>query len=189
MKGVVIMSYVYSDDFALLVFFGIFIINILFAVACYMMNGKYAAIGLGVIVFVGLWIALGIINLCEFGDATPETIITMDIWFVLPSSVCTFFEFLFWLQKHKLEKLRQKENTYREEIARLEQEISDRKTIFHLIQLIECCGCETVYFENHRELLDMNCITNDINMKKAQLKDISSKIMVVESKVYKNPKR
>ena len=47
-----------------------------------------------------------------------------------------------------------------------------------MIQLINRCGCETVYFENHRELSDMNRITDDINLKKAQLKDISSQIMV-----------
>ena len=113
-----------------------------------------------------------------YADATPETVITIGICSVLPSSVYILFAFSSWLQKRKLEKLRQKENAYREEIARLEQEISDRKTVFHLIQLINRCGCETVYFENHRELSDMNRITNDINMKKAQLKDISSQIMV-----------
>ena len=32
-------------------------------------------------------------------------------------------------------------------------------------------------FENHSELSDMSRITDDINMKKAQLKDISSQIM------------
>lgn len=164
------------SDYAGLLIFGIFILNILLAVAGYKMNGKESAIASGAL--VGMWVGLGIVNLMDFNDATPETVITIGICSVLPSSVYILFAFSTWLQKRKLEKLRQKENAYREEISRLEQEISDRKTIFHLIQLINRCGCETVYFENHRELSDMNRIRNDINMKKAQLKDISSQIMV-----------
>ena len=166
------------SDYAGLLIFGIIIIKILLAVAGYKMNGEGSAIVSGALAVVGMWVGLGLVNLMDFNDATPETVITIGICSVLPSSVYILFDFSTWLQKRKFEKLRQKENAYREEISRLEQEISDRKTIFHLIQLINRCGCETVYFENHRELSDMNRITNDINMKKAQLKDISSQIMV-----------
>lgn len=166
------------SDYAGLLIFGIFIINILLAVVGYKMNGKESAIASGALAVVGMWIGLGIVKLMDFDDATPETVITIGICSVLPSCVYILFAFSSWLQKRKLEKLRQKENAYREELARLEQEISDRKTIFHLIQLINRCGCETEYFENHRELSDMNSITNAINMKKTQLKDISSQIMV-----------
>ena len=101
------------------------------------------------------------------------------MWLLCSNVVCLYSEAD---RGKELEKdLYDYEKTVREqaeEIARLEREISDRKTIFHLIQLINRCGCETVYFENHRELSDMNRITDDINLKKAQLKDISSQIMV-----------
>lgn len=166
------------SDYAGLFIFGIFAINILLAGAGYKMNGKESAIISGALAVIGMWIGLGIVNLMDFDDATPETVITIGIFSVLLSSIYILYVISNWLKKRKLEKLHQKENAYREEIARLEQEISERKTIFHLIQLINCCGCETAYFENHRELSDMNRITNDINMKKAQLKDISSQIMV-----------
>lgn len=166
------------SDYAGLFVFGIFTINILFAIAGYEMNGKESAIISGVLAVVGMWIGLGIVNLMGFNDVTPETVITIGIFPVLLSSIYILFDFFNWLKKRKLEKLHQNENAYREEIARLEQKISERKTIFLLIQLINCCGCETAYFENHRELSDMNHITNNINMKKAQLKDISLQIMV-----------
>lgn len=172
------MSNVDLSDYAGLLIFGIFTINILLAVAGYKINGKESAITSGVLAVIGMWIGLGIVNLMDFDDATPETVITIGISSVLLSSIYILCVISNWLKKRKLEKLHQKENAYREEIAKLEQEISERKTIFHLIQLINCCGCETAYFENHRELSDMNRITNDINTKKAQLKDISSQIMV-----------
>lgn len=90
------MPNVDKSDYAGLLIFGIFIINILLAVAGYKMNGKESAIASGALAVVGMWVGLGIVNLMDFNDSTPET----------------------------------------------------------------------VYFENHRELSDMNRITNDINMKK-----------------------
>ena len=172
------MSNVDLSDYAGLLIFGIFTVNILLAVAGYKMNGKESAITSGVLAVVGMWIGLGIVNLMDFDDATPETVITIGIFSVSPSIIYILCVISNWLKKRKLDKLHQKENAYREEIARLEQEISERKTMLHLIQLINHCGCETAYFENHRELSDMNRITNDINMKKAQLREISSQIMV-----------
>ena len=51
------------SDYAGLLIFGIFIINILLAVAGYKMNGKESAIASGVLAVVGMWIGLGIVNL------------------------------------------------------------------------------------------------------------------------------
>ena len=158
------------SDYAGLFIFGIFTINILLAVAGYKMNGKESAIASGVLAVIGMWSGLGIVKVMDFDDATPETVITLGIFSVLLSTIYILCVFSNWLKKSKLEKLQQKEKAYREEISRLEQEISERKNIFRLIQLINCCGCETAYFEKHSELSDMSRITNDINIKKLNLK-------------------
>ena len=79
------------SDYAGLLIFGIFIINILLAVAGYKMNGKESAIASGAWAVVGMWIGLGIVNLMDFDDATPETVITIGICSVLPSSIYILF--------------------------------------------------------------------------------------------------
>lgn len=165
------------SDYAGLFILGIIITNIVWVVVGYKMNGKESAIASGALAVLGMWIGLGIVKVMDFDDATPETVLTIGIFSVLFSSIYTLYVFSKLLSKRKLEKLQQKESAYRDEIARLEQDISERKSIFHLIQLINRCGCETAYFEKHSELSDMSRINDDINMKKAQLKDISSQIM------------
>ena len=57
------------SDYAGLLIFGIFIINILLAVAGYKMNGKESAIASGALAVVGMWVGLGIVNLMDFDDA------------------------------------------------------------------------------------------------------------------------
>jgi hypothetical protein len=165
------------SDYAGLFIFGIFAINVVIAVLGYKMNGKESAIASGTLAFLGMWIGLGIVKTMDFDDATPETVITIGVFSTLFSIIYIIYVFTKWLDKRKLLKLQQKQNYYQNELEKLEQEIVDRNHIYHLIQLINCCGCNTVYFEKHNELSDMSRITDEIKKKKAQLNDISSQIM------------
>lgn len=81
------------------------------------------------------------------------------------------------VKQEETSKITTKKNCYQNELTKLEQEIVDRNHIFHLIQLINCYGCDTVYFEQHNELSDISRITDEIKKAKAQLNDISSQIM------------
>lgn len=172
------MSDVDLSAYAGLFIIVIFTIDIICVVVGYKMNGIESAIASVILAIFGMWIGIGIVKVMDFDDATPETALTLGIFSVLFSCIYILYIFPKWLSKRKLEKLCQQESAYRAEIARLEQKISERKNIFHLIQLINYCGCETEYFERHSKLSDMSRIIDDINIKKAQLKEISSKIMV-----------
>ena len=165
------------SDYAGLFILGIFAINVVIANLVYKMNGKKSAIASGTLAVLGIWIGFGIVKVMNFDDATPETFITIGVFSTLFSIIYIVYIFAKWLDNRKFIKLQQKQIYYQNELKKLEQEIVDRNHIYHLIQLINCCGCNTEYFEKRNEFSDMSQITNEIKKKKAQLNDISSQIM------------
>ena len=82
-----------------------------------------------------------------------------------------------WLKKRKLLRLQKKQSGYQNELIKLEQEIVDRNNIFHLIQLLNLCGGDTLFFEKHNKISDVSHINDEIKKKKAKLKDISAQII------------
>lgn len=166
-----------NADYARLFLFGIFTINIVLGILGYKMNGKESAMISGTLAVLGAWIGLGIVKVMDFDDGTLETALTLGIFSTLFSIIYITYIFIKWLEKRKLQKLLQKQKYYQKELEKLEQEIADRNHIFHLVQLINCCGNDTINFEKHKELSDMSRITDEIKKKKAQLNDLSSQIM------------
>lgn len=162
------------SNYAGLFMFGIFSINIVLALWGYKMNGIESAIASGALAVIGMWIGLGIVNAMDFDDATPETVLTIGVFSILFSSIYTTYVFTKWLSEQKVLKIQQKLNGYQNELINLQKSMGERSSILHLIQLIKCCGCDTIFFEKHGELADMSRINDAIEKKKVQINDVSS---------------
>lgn len=124
------MSNVDLSDYAGLLIFGIFTINILLAVAGYKINGKESAITSGVLAVIGMWIGLGIVNLMDFDDATPETVITIGISSVLLSSIYILCVISNWLKNANLKNFIKKKMPIEKKSQSLSKKLVNVKLFF-----------------------------------------------------------
>ena len=129
-----------------------------------------------VLAILGVWIASGIIKLCDFDDATPETVFTIMFFTLIPPSVYILSLFPKWKVNKKNDKIREKIQCIEKEIKSLEKELDYRHTIFNLIILITTCGGDLREIENNKEFIEANRLNEEIKNKRLEIKRLQYKL-------------
>lgn len=158
-------------------FAGIFILfivggGIFLGYSGYKMQGSSGAGVSAVLAILGLWVALGIISLCDFDDATPETVFTIMLFTLAPPSIYNLSLFSKWKVNKKKEKINEKIQYCEKEIKSLEKELDYCHTIFNLIVLIKNCGGDLRGIENNEEISKANKLNEEIKNKKLEIKQL-----------------
>ena len=158
-------------------FAGIFILfilggGILLGYSGYKMQGSAGAGASALLAILGLWVSLGIIKLCDFDDATPETVFTIMFFTLSPPSIYNISLFSKWKINKKNEKIREKIQCCENEIKSLEKDLNYLHTIFNLIILIKSCGGDLRDIENNKEIVEANKINEEIKNKRLEIKKL-----------------
>lgn len=118
-------------NYAPLFLFIMFGAIILFGIIAYKVSGKEGAITTAVLGFIGIWISLGIVKICGFQDASPETVITLIIGTDSFPAIYALYSFNKYIilkkEQRRLQKKIDKENEIKEIILRKEMEIESSK--------------------------------------------------------------
>lgn len=148
---------------------GIFILVIIVGIALLMLAanrmGKPASI-IFLVALIGIFVGLLFVYLCDFEDASIETVITMMVSAMLPASiiVCRWtFQFIEEFRNRKIQELKTTiiedfESRKRElkiEKEHLEKELLINNSLHNLLMLLQLCVSTNLnFYENHAMRID-----------------------------------
>lgn len=173
---------------------GIFILVIIVGIALLMLAanrmGKPASI-IFLVALIGVFVGLLFVNLCDFEDASIETVITIMVSAMLPASiiVCRWtIQFIEEFRNRKIQSLKTTiiedfESRKRElniEKEHLEKELLINNSLHNLLMLLQLCVSTNLnFYENHAMRIDRekrNELLKKINDREEELDIIDSRI-------------
>ena len=170
------MSKIDISDNAGLFIFGIVFICAILAFLNYKNDGRDGAIAIFLWAFVGMWISIGIINLANFDDATPEVVITTYIGAIGFPLIYTMLQTTRWISLRRIRKLKNKICNLQKELEDIESKLYREKNVLNLIKLLRnCCG-DVDCFEQHPKLSSQKMLSDKADKLREKIEEISSKI-------------
>lgn len=167
------MSNIDLSDYAGLIIVSIVAICAALAYFNYKVEGGSGAGITAMLAVIGGWISIGIVNMADFEDATPETVITISIGVLLLPLLYSAAEFREWKARQKVKRIQDKMLHLQNELKSIEEKINHEQTLIHFVELLKKCNEDVSCFENHPQLSNQRELLSSAEKIKQEIRSLS----------------
>lgn len=139
----------------------------------YKVEGGSGASITAMLAVIGTWISIGIVNMADFDDATPETAITISIGVLLLPLLYSAAEFREWKARQKVKRIHDKMLHLQNELKSIEEKINHEQPLIHFVDLLKKCDEDMSCFENHPQLTNQRELLSSAEKIKQEIRSLS----------------
>lgn len=122
---------------------------------------------------IGGWLSIGIVNMADFDDATPETVVIISVGVLLLPLLYSATEFREWKARQKEQRIQVKMLYLQNELKSIEEKINHKQILIHLVDLLKKCNEDARCFENHPQLSNQRELLSSAEKIKQEMQSLS----------------
>ncbi len=131
----------------------------------------------GMLAVIGAWIALGIVKLAGFEDATPETVITLSVGILILPLIYSAGSLRNWVLQQKIKRLQNKKESLESQLNNIENQICHKRKTIKLTQLLGACGEDVSCLEKYPELIVQRDLMITAEKLRRDIDELSNEIL------------